>query len=80
MNSVFKKLTIRTFFSNFKQFLSVILIVFMASMLLSGFITNYYMFDNAITTYFDKTNLADLWFYVEGVDENDEQFFSNLGV
>ena len=78
MNKIFKKLTGRTFLSNFKQFLSVILIVFLSSMLLSGFVTNYAMLDNTINTYFEKTNLADAWFYGDGVSTEDEEFFSSL--
>lgn len=80
MKKIFKKLTIRTITSNFRQFLSVILIVFMSSMLLSGFITNYYMLDRTVDTYFEKTNLADLWLYVDEVSEQDEIFFKENNI
>lgn len=75
MNKVLRKLTKRTILSNFKQFLSVIVIVFLSSMLLSGFVTNYYMLNNTITSYFEKTNLADAWAYVDGISREDEEFF-----
>lgn len=77
MNKIFRKLTARTFLNNIKLFLSVILIVFLSSMLLSGFICNYKILDNTINTYFEKTNLADLWFYVDNVSNSDEEFFNS---
>jgi len=80
MNKVFKKMTGRTFVSNFKQFISVILIVFLSTMLLSGFLTNYSMLNNTITTYFEETNLADAWFYVDKVTTQDEQFFIDSNI
>ncbi|MBQ8425092.1 MAG: ABC transporter permease [Clostridia bacterium] len=80
MNKVFKKLTKRTFISNFKQFISVILIVFLASMLLSGLVTNYSTLNKVINTYFEETNLADAWFYVDKVTIEDEEFFEKENI
>ena len=77
MNKIFKKLTRRTIASNFKQFLSVIVIVFLASMLMSGFVTNYFMLNNTITTYFSDTRLADAWLYVDKISSDDETYFAS---
>lgn len=75
MGKIFKKLTLRTIISNFRQFLSVILIVFLASMLMSGFLSNYSMLNICIDTYFEKTNLADCWLDVSAISSQDEAFF-----
>lgn len=80
MNKILRKLTRRTIASNFKQFLSVIVIVLLASMLLSGFVTNYYMLNSTVTTYFNDTNLADAWGYVDKVSSEDEEFFASENI
>lgn len=80
MNKIFKKLTFRTLYRNIKLFLSVVLIVFLSSMLLSGFICNYRILDDTVTTYFEKTNLADMLFYVDGVSTSDEEFFKSNNI
>lgn len=74
---LFSRLTRRTIFSNFRQFVSVILIVLLATMLLSGFITNSSILETSIDRYFSETNLADLWLYVDGVSEQDEEFLKS---
>ena len=78
MGKIFKKLTFRTIGSNFRQFLSVILIVFLASMLMSGFLTNYSTLNNCINTYFSKTKLADCWLDVSAFSEQDNDFFKSI--
>ena len=75
MDKLFRKLTFRTIKSNIKQFLSVILIVFLGVTLLSGFITNSQMLKKSIDTYFDDTRLAKTWLNVDSVSEADEAFF-----
>ncbi len=47
-------------------------------MLLSGFIANSVTLDSSIANYFEDTNLADLWVYSDGVEEDDEEFFKSL--
>ncbi len=77
INKIFSKLTVRNIKSNIKQFLSVIVIVLLSTMLLSGFITNSFTLKKSINNYFDKTNLADIWAYVDGVTDDDRSFFEN---
>ena len=57
MNKILKKLTKRNIVGNFKQFLSVIFIVLLSTMLLSGFITNSYTLKSCVDDYFEKTNV-----------------------
>lgn len=76
MDKLFRKLTFRTIKSNIKQFLSVILIVFLGVTLLSGFITNSHMLKKSIDGYFAETKLAKTWLYVDSVSEADEVFFN----
>lgn len=80
MDKLFRKLTFRTVKSNFKQFISVILIVFLGVMLLSGFITNSYTLKKSINRYFDSTNLAKTWLYVDKVTAADEEFFTSNNI
>ena len=80
MNKIFKKLRFRTIKSNFKQFLSVIFIVLLATMLLSGFVTNSHMLNNTVNTYFKDTNLADLWVQTDNVSTADEEFYKSLNL
>lgn len=47
-------------------------------MLLSGFIINSSTLEKSVDSYFEDTNLADLWVYTNKVDNNDIAFFENL--
>ena len=79
MNKTLKKLRIRNIQANFKQFLSVILIVFLSVTLLSGFLVNSNTLQNSIDTYFEESNLADLWVCTDQITQDDENFYiSNL--
>ncbi len=75
MNKLLKKLRKRNLQTNFKQFLSVVLIVFLSVTLLSGFIVNSHILDKSIDKYFEKANLADVWVYTDKVTTEDEQFY-----
>ena len=44
--------------TNFKQFLSVVFIVFLSVTLLSGFILNSHTLNKSVNTYFEQTNLS----------------------
>lgn len=78
MNKIFRKLLVRNIGANIKQFLSVILIIFLSTTLLSGFITNSCMLDKSINNYFNDTNLANLWVYTDKVSDSDEDFYNTL--
>ena len=80
MGKLFRKLTIRTIKTNFKQFVSVILIVLLGVMLLTGFITNSHTLKKGIDNYFEESNLAKTWLQVDGVKSEDEQFFQSEGI
>ena len=75
MNKVLKKVRSRNIKSNFKQFLSVIFIVLLATMLFAGFMTNSYTLRSCVDNYFTKTNLADLWVNTDKISTEDEAFF-----
>ena len=75
MNKVLKKVRSRNIKSNFKQFLSVIFIVLLATMLFAGFMTNSYTLNACVENYFEETNLADLWVNTDKVSAEDEAFF-----
>ena len=63
IKKIFSTLRVRTLKSNFKQFLSSFVIVLLATMLISGFFANSSTLDRTINTYFEETNLADMWIY-----------------
>ena len=75
MNKILRIIRWRNIKANLKQFLSVILIMFLSTTLLFGFIVNSNTLDNTINSYFDKTNLADLWVYTDKVTDADKVFF-----
>ena len=77
MNKILNRIRKRNIKSNLKQFLSVIFIVLLASMLFSGFMTNSYILKTSVKNYFEKTNLADLWLTVDDVRQEDEKFLKN---
>lgn len=74
MNKILKKYRKRNIRDNFKQFLSVIFIVLLSTMLLSGFITNVFTLKSTINSYFETTNLADIWVNTDNVSQQDEDF------
>ena len=80
MNKVLKKVRSRNIKSNFKQFLSVIFIVLLATMLFTGFMTNSFTLKSCVDNYFEKTNLADLWVNTDNVSEQDEAFFNENAI
>lgn len=80
MNKVLKKLRSRNIKGNFRQFLFVIFIVLLATMLFSGFMTNSNTLNSSVDNYFEKTNLADLWIHIDKVTEEDEQFLVDNGI
>lgn len=47
-------------------------------MLLAGFIINSATLDKSVETYFDETNLADIWVYTRNVSDDDLAFFDSL--
>lgn len=77
MKKIFRKLLVRNIRANIKQFLSVILIVLLSTMLLSGFIVNSSTLDKSISNYFADTKLADLWVYTDKVTDADEEFYAS---
>ncbi len=80
MNKVLNKMRKRNIRSNFKQFLSVIFIVLLSTMLLSGFITNAYTLNSCVDHYFEETNLADLFVYTDYVSAEDEKFLQENNI
>jgi len=77
MKKTLGKLLRRNVFFNFKQFLSIIIIIFLSMTLFSGFIVNSTTLEGAVTNYFEDTNLADLWVYAKNVEIEDEEFFQD---
>ncbi len=77
MDKIFRKLLTRNISENIKQFISVIVIVFLCTMLLSGFIVNSNTLNKSVDRYFNETRLADLWVYTDKVTAEDEKFYSD---
>ena len=75
MKKTLKKLLKRNILTSYKQFLSIIIIVFLSMTLLSGFIVNFNTLSKSVDKYFEETKLADAWLYVDNVAAEDEQFF-----
>lgn len=75
MNKTLKKLLKRNIVDNFKQFLSVIFIVLLSTMIISGFMINSYTLESSVDNYFNKTNLADIWITTDNFSAEDENFF-----
>lgn len=80
MNKAFKKFKFRNIRSNIKQFISVIIIVFLSTMLLSGFIVNASTLSSSVNRFYAETNFADMWLYVDGVTQEDENFFESQNI
>ena len=74
MNKILRVIRWRNIKANIKQFLSVILIMFLSTTLLFGFIVNSKTLQNTIDSYFAETNLADLWIYTDQVTDEDRLF------
>ena len=70
-----RKLKKRNVQSNLKQFLAVILISFLSTVLLLGFVINWWTLKKSVDTFYSKTNLPNLWLGVDGITEEDEAFF-----
>lgn len=77
IDKILKKLRKRNLQTNFKQFLSVILIVLLSVTLFSGFIVNSYTLEKSVDRYFEKTNLADVWITTSNISEADEIFYDS---
>ena len=77
MKKTLNKLLRRNIKSNLGQFLFVVVIVFLAMSLFSGFLVNFKTLENAVDKYFSDTNLADIWVYTDKISESDEQFFAD---
>lgn len=75
MNKTLDKILKRNIIGNIKNFLAIIVIVFLSVTLLSGFLVNSATLENAVNKYYSTTNLADMWLKVDKVSEADEQFF-----
>ena len=80
MNKILKRLRGRNIKYNLKQFLSVIFIVLLSTMLLSGLITSSFTLNSAVDEYFEKTNLADIWVQTDVVSEADEAFLNKKNI
>lgn len=80
MKKTLRKLLLRNIFYNIKQFLSIIVIVFLSMTLYSGFLVNSATLDSSVDKYFEDTNLADLWVYVSGISDEDEIFLSENNI
>lgn len=74
MEKTLKKLLLRNIFYNIKQFLSIIVIVFLSMTLYSGFLVNSATLGGAVENYFEDTNLADLWVYTNKITAEDETY------
>lgn len=77
MKKILKKVRSRNIKSNFKQFISVIFIMLLATMLFSGFITNSYTLKSCVNNYFETTNFANLWVNTNNISVQDEEFYNN---
>lgn len=77
MNKILRIIRWRNIKANLKQFLSVILIMFLSTTLLFGFIVNSNTLNTSIENYFEKTSLADLWVYTNKITDEDRQFFED---
>ena len=80
IKKIFSTLRVRTLKSNFKQFLSSFVIVLLATMLISGFFANSSTLDRTINTYFEETNLADMWIYTNKITDADTAFFDENNI
>lgn len=76
MKKTLNKLLRRNIIDNIKQFLSIIVIVFLATTLFSGFLVNSNTLEKAVNNYFKDTKLADAWLYVDKISQEDEDFFA----
>lgn len=57
--------------SNFGQFLSIVLIIAVGSMLMSGMFSAITAMDETTDSYYEEQNIADLWVYFNGITEED---------
>lgn len=70
MRKLYKRM-FREIGSHFGQFLSIVLIIAVGSMLMSGMFASITAMDNSTRQYYDNQNMADLWGYFKGISEEE---------
>jgi len=70
MKKLYKRM-FREIASNFGQFLSIVLIIAVGAMLMSGMFSSITAMDRSTNKYYIAQNMADLWVYFKGISDED---------
>ncbi|OJU17714.1 MAG: hypothetical protein BGN88_00210 [Clostridiales bacterium 43-6] len=70
MKKLYKRM-FREIASNFGQFLSIVLIIAVGAMLMSGMFSSITAMDRSTYKYYSVQNMADLWVYFKGISDED---------
>lgn len=79
IDKTLKKLKKRNIESNIKQFLAVILISFLSTLFLIGFVVNLWTIKGSVEKFYSQTSLPMFWLGVDSISGEDEKFFEKKG-
>ncbi len=79
-NNLMLKMTLRDISKNWLQYLSMIIITFLAVTLFCGFISNTLTLEKTVNDFYKKSNLADLTVQTTIISDEDKSFLENLGI
>lgn len=77
-NKILFKKTLRAVKSNYKQFISIIMISFLAICLYTGLTANHLFFAKKVNTLYKMSNMADVYLTYQKVTTDDENYIETL--
>lgn len=77
-NEILFKKTLRSVKSSYKQFISIIMISFLAICLYTGLTANHLYFAKRVNTLYDMSNMADVYLTYQKVTNTDEELLNSL--
>ena len=77
-NNILFKMTLREIKNNFKQYVALLLISFLAITLYVGLSSNALTLQKRVDTIYEQGNIADIFVYVKNVNEEDKTFLLNI--
>lgn len=77
-NEILFKKTLRSVKSSYKQFISIIMISFLAICLYTGLTANHLYFAKRVNTLYDMSNMADVYLTYQKVTNSDEELLDSL--
>lgn len=78
-SGVFRQMTLRDIARHFPQYISLIIIMLLASALISGFLSNHATFRKTIDDYYEAANLPDIICQFSALNTDDIDYFDGIG-